>query len=89
MKLNKIFSALLALSLTLSLAACGKKEEAPVEKPAEPVVEQPAETPAEPEAQAPVAAARITHRLPNDQEKRGRPYCMLKTGAPARTRTGR
>ena len=52
MKLNKIFSALLALSLVLSLAACGKKEEAPVEKPAEPVVEQPAETPAEPEAPA-------------------------------------
>ena len=52
MKLNKIFSALLALSLTLSLAACGKKEEAPVEKPAEPVVEQPVETPAEPEVPA-------------------------------------
>ena len=51
MNLKKIFSVILALSLTLSLAACGKKEEA--EKPAEPVVEQPVEeTPAEPEVPA-------------------------------------
>ena len=51
MNLKKIFSALLALSLVLSLAACGKKEEA--ETPEEKPVEQPAETPAEPAPEEP------------------------------------
>ena len=47
---NKFISLLLALVMVMSLAACGGKEEAPAEKPAETPAqsEQPAETPAEP-----------------------------------------
>ena len=46
--MKKVLGLLMALTMTLSLAACGgKKEEAPAETPAETPAEAPAETPAE------------------------------------------
>ena len=58
MNMKKIFSTLLVLAMLLSLAACGKKEEAPAQTPAEPPVEeQPVEeTPAEEPVNMRVAA---------------------------------
>ena len=53
--MKKMISLLLALSLVLSLGACGAKEEAPAETTAAPVVEAPAET-AAPETEAPTEA---------------------------------
>jgi len=50
--MKKLIALLLALSMALSLAACGAKEEAPAATEA-PVVEAPAET-AAPETEAPV-----------------------------------
>ena len=63
---KKIFSILLALAMMLSLAACGKKEEAPAEKPSEAPVEQPAAPgssgPSEPAAKEP-AEENVTMRV--------------------------
>lgn len=47
-KINRLFSLILTLAMTLSLVACGGKEEKPAEAPDETPAEAPAETPAEP-----------------------------------------
>ena len=46
--MKKLFALLLTLAMVLSLAACGAKEEAPAQKPADaPATSAPAETPAD------------------------------------------
>ena len=55
--MKKIWAMLLALTMILSLAACGSKKETPAPETEKPAAEQPAETPdAEPAADSEVAA---------------------------------
>ena len=55
--MKKIWAMLLALTMILSLAACGSKQETPAAEAEKPATEQPAEAPAEePAADSEVAA---------------------------------
>ena len=59
--MKKLIALLLVLSMALSLAACGAKEEAPAETAA-PQVEAPAET-AAPETEAPAEESEWTKTI--------------------------
>ena len=63
MKRNNILSLLLAALLVFSLTACGAKEEAPAQTPAEPQTEATAETPVEETELIVFAAASMTETL--------------------------
>lgn len=63
MKRNNILSLLLAALLVFSLTACGAKEEATAQTPAEPQTEAPAETPVEETELIVFAAASMTETL--------------------------